>query len=326
MNISDNSSGIWLNTIENVTIRQNTITNCSYAIYMEDSSNNSISDNDFIGNAFGLYINGSSFFNNIYHNSFLDNNNSAFDEGNNIWDDGYPSGGNYWSDYDEPAEGAFDADLDKIADDPYPIPGGNNQDRYPLVDIPDREDPIADAGPDQTVTEGLTVQFDGSGSTDNVAVVNWTWVFPGTSPPTLYGERPTYQFSSIGNYTITLTVTDAAGNTDTDTMWILVEEAIPIDDDGDGGFPVYVLCLLLLIILLIAAYWYLKQQQEQGKDDTEEEGNEKKEKEQSDEVEKEGEEEDRIANWQEEMTEKQQEEEEEEEDDLPDYGGGIIGP
>ena len=45
----------------------------------------------------------------------------------NIWDNGYPSGGNYWSDY-----AGVDADGDGIGDTPYII-DDNNIDHYPLM-------------------------------------------------------------------------------------------------------------------------------------------------------------------------------------------------
>jgi parallel beta-helix repeat protein len=45
----------------------------------------------------------------------------------NVWDDGYPSGGNYWSDYT-----GVDANGDGIGDTPYII-DANNTDRYPVM-------------------------------------------------------------------------------------------------------------------------------------------------------------------------------------------------
>lgn len=86
----------------------------------------------------------------------------------------------------------------------------------------DTEDPVADAGIDQTVVQGTVVTFDGSGSSDNVGIVSYIWTFEDNGPHTLSGPSPSHTFSSVGNYDITLTVKDAAGNSDTDTMKVKV--------------------------------------------------------------------------------------------------------
>jgi len=50
----------------------------------------------------------------------------------NVWDDGYPSGGNYWSDYEDRYPDADEMDNSGIWDTPYVI-DSNDQDRYPLM-------------------------------------------------------------------------------------------------------------------------------------------------------------------------------------------------
>jgi parallel beta-helix repeat protein len=82
----------------------------------------------------GVYICDSSNSNRLYHNNFIDNHRNAYDECINLWDKGYFSGGNHWSDFDEPHEGAYDNNSDGRVDSPYRIPGNTNHDRYPLIE------------------------------------------------------------------------------------------------------------------------------------------------------------------------------------------------
>ncbi|MCK5290813.1 MAG: PKD domain-containing protein [Thermoplasmata archaeon] len=92
--------------------------------------------------------------------------------------------------------------------------------------IQDTQDPVADAGLDQNVDQAVQVTFDGSGSSDNDPLfdttVNYTWTFDDLGTQTMYGVAPTYAFVRGGEFIVTLTVTDRAGNTGTDTVTIHV--------------------------------------------------------------------------------------------------------
>lgn len=94
--------------------------------------------------------------------------------------------------------------------------------------------PNAVAGPDQAVVTGSTVTLNGSSSTDNIGVTNYTWTFNDAGAKILYGEVVTYQFDNAGQFIITLTVRDAAGNSDIDTVVVdvSVPNAAPYADAG----------------------------------------------------------------------------------------------
>ena len=89
----------------------------------------------------------------------------------------------------------------------------------------DNTKPVANAGPDQTVTEGTRVTLDASASSDNVGIISYTWTFTDGATKTFDGISPSYTFSGPGVYTITLSVSDAAGNEATDKVVVTVSDA-----------------------------------------------------------------------------------------------------
>lgn len=95
------------------------------------SNNNTIIGNIIEGNHYGIQMMASE-NNLIYHNNMENNDAQAqvYPSGGgyfNMWDNGYSSGGNYWSDYT-----GIDSNHDGIGDDPYIIYEGNI-DNYPLM-------------------------------------------------------------------------------------------------------------------------------------------------------------------------------------------------
>jgi PKD repeat protein len=94
-----------------------------------------------------------------------------------------------------------------------------------VITVVDVTPPVANAGPDQTVNVAAVATFDGTGSTDNAAITQYTWTFTDGILRTLTGVQPTYTFMTNGDYTVTLTVRDAEGYQDTDTMVVHVNDA-----------------------------------------------------------------------------------------------------
>jgi len=92
----------------------------------------------------------------------------------------------------------------------------------------DTRRPVANAGLNQTVYANVKVTFDASRSTDNVGIVSYTWTFADGTPKTLSDVNPTYTFTNVGVYEVTLNVTDAAELWDTDNVTItVIEDTIP---------------------------------------------------------------------------------------------------
>lgn len=196
----------------NASINKNGIT-------LTDSNNNLISRNT-ISNNTDTGINVTVSTNNmIYHNNILNNTLQAFDDSNasNTWDNGYPSGGNYWSDYT-----GIDDDGDGIGETPYNITGytPNDQDRYPLTDRVVINHPSlytpSNPSPANGAT-GVSIYSDtiwSGGDPDN-DYNNYDIYFGTTNPPAYYDTVYFIQGSPIGYEQATLAL-------DTTYYWQIV--------------------------------------------------------------------------------------------------------
>jgi len=100
-----------------------------------------------VANRYGIFFLDGSLSNLIYYNNFLNNTRQVYDfswdpppvpPSRNTWDEGYPSGGNYWSDYsgvDKKSGTNQDRHgSDGIGDTPYVI-DENNQDNRKQIDF-----------------------------------------------------------------------------------------------------------------------------------------------------------------------------------------------
>jgi len=93
--------------------------------------------------------------------------------------------------------------------------------------------PTANAGVNQAGLKGIYT-LDGSGSSDiDGTIQNYTWNFTyNGNPQTLYLTYPMFNFQILGNYFITLNVTDNDGGYDHDTTWVNISNANPVANAG----------------------------------------------------------------------------------------------
>ncbi len=152
---------LWLDNDNNSITNNKFYSNGQHGVELKFSDNNTISDNDirFNGRNGILIIESTAsiitrnhvfsnergimfydaFGNKVYHNNIVDSSEQQAGDiaSANTWDDGYPSGGNYWSDYTDTDQysGPYQSETgsDGIWDHPYGLEE-NNMDNYPLVE------------------------------------------------------------------------------------------------------------------------------------------------------------------------------------------------
>jgi len=247
----------------------NNITKNGRGVSLFDASNNTISGNNIINNTFGFFLAGSltgSLNNSIYHNNIANNTHQVHDESwvdpeqlpsTNVWDDGYPSGGNYWSDSNPPDvfSGPYQnvTGSDGIGDTVYII-DIDNRDNYPLtkpyaglydigVTNVTMSKTVVGQGYNVTVTAKI-LNYGISTETFNLTTYTNSTVLKSITNISLTSRNSTiitftWNTSGFakGNYTISAYAWPVSGENDTaDNLYtdVLIQVAMPGDINADN--------------------------------------------------------------------------------------------
>jgi parallel beta-helix repeat protein len=274
-NITDSiNNGIQLLLSDCNKVFRNSIRNNGIGIGLDSSFNNTVNENVVTNNSYGIELGYNQYAvdNKIYHNSFLNNTEqTVFNEmipQSKAWDNGYPSGGNFWSDYS-----GQDDNGDGIGDSAYVI-NEFNQDRYPLMEpygldltapiigTPSRK-PSDGVQPDQLVKVSVNVTDIISG-VKNVTLYyslnnGTSWEEP--TPMTLNSSTSLYEANipgqSLGTWVkYKIVAYDIAGNNATleGTQPYLVYQVVP-------EFPSLLILPLFMMTTLLSVIVYRRKHQ-----------------------------------------------------------------
>jgi len=244
---------------ENI-IAWNTITNNNEIGINLDGWYNNIFGNTIANHSsYGIYLDDNSWNDNvIYHNNFINNTQNAYTKDDNIWNLGYPFGGNYWDSHPDFTDNFSGPDQnesgsDGICDSPYDIPK-DNQDIYPLINESEGNIPlISEAYGPYFCFAGNGINFKGDGF-GGVPPYTYLWDFGEGNISTL--KNPQQYFYEEGIYTVNLTITDSENTRVNDTTQVqvtgdpleadaggtyygVVNESVQFFGNATGGFPPY---------------------------------------------------------------------------------------
>jgi parallel beta-helix repeat protein len=139
LTLNNNLNGmIMADVTDSVIVGNNVTNNRNSGIWLIESSGNCFHHNNFMDNSAAVWFNWAE-GNQFHHNNFMRSvRYQAYTQTwKNVWDDGYPSGGNYWSTYSAKSDtlsGPFQnsTGADGIQDTPKTI-DENNTDNFPLM-------------------------------------------------------------------------------------------------------------------------------------------------------------------------------------------------
>jgi len=263
--IADNKIGIrGVHSANNNTITENKIDRNEKGLWIFSYSiNNLIVSNNITQNLLGICFEKESHDNEVYHNNFINNTiQTKVAHSMSVWDNGYPQGGNYWSDdyHDDFFSGPHQnvTGKDGVVDMPYII-DPNNEDRYPLVNPwtgfldttapvfgPHIRSPSDEILPGQEVSVSVSV-FDGESGVKNVTLFytvnngsSWSEISMGYNSSTLLYEAAIPSFLQGTFVKYKMVAYDIAGNS--------------ASDDNSGQYYVYEVVPELSLLVIFALF------------------------------------------------------------------------
>ena len=258
---NDSTDGVAFSYENFSLIKKNIIKGFDIGIYFISHDNYTrVIKNVLISNAYGIEIRNASNNNiSIYHNNFINNTNQAVDDsGENItWNSSYPTGGNYWSDYNGndnySGPGQNKTGSDGIGDTPYKINGAaGSHDHYPLMKAVDITDPVVkstsppNASVNVPISQNVIIVFNESMNTSVAPTLTQTsgtstYVFAGWSTTNTANDTATWTHDNWPyNQTINLKVDggeDLEGNLQIVYLWSFVTEKDTTPPNISATYP-----------------------------------------------------------------------------------------
>jgi hypothetical protein len=170
-----------------------------------------------------------------------------------------------WSTYGSPSEitqsGIFTIEYYSVDK------AGNSEDIGSITLSLDNSEPTSVSGSDTSITSGSTLGLDGSDSGDDVGIQSYEWKIEkdGTLIAILQGPYQTYAFTALGDYEVTLTVRDYAGNTDDSSFLVHVTE--PEDDWISDWWFIFLIPIILVFLIFLAILVKRRRKKDKGKID-----------------------------------------------------------
>jgi PKD repeat protein len=211
---------------DNVKIEDLTISNGLNGIIILYSSNSIIIGNNIKDNYIGINSDNQSINNLIYNNNFINNTYNAHDNGNNKWYNTGNREGNYWDDYDDASEGAYDNNGDGIVDNPYNLSKGLNKDLYPKINAISIVPCCNFSFSPLEIYTFEKVKFNDTSYDLDGYIVNWFWDFGDGKISIL--QNTTNEYANEGIYNVTLEITDNYGIVNKCVKKLIVFNSKPI--------------------------------------------------------------------------------------------------